>query len=263
MPYANNQGVRIYYEVEGQGPPLVLAHGGTMGSSGWRGSGYVDALKNDYQLVMFDFRGCGRSDKPRKASDYDRKLMNNDVLAILDNLGIAKAHYFGYSGGAMTGWLLAARHAERFHSFILGAMSPYRLPEATIRDVNAGKKEMELLLTNPEAYLQLMEQRFGHPLTPEERKMYLAQDVKLLIQLISSSLDWKSLSDRDLAGISLPCLLFCGDLDPLHDGVKESIKHMPKARFVSLPGLDHMTAASRSDLALPHIKKFLAGVSKT
>jgi pimeloyl-ACP methyl ester carboxylesterase len=145
MPYVNNRGVKIYYEVEGKGPPLVLAHGGTLGSSGWRGSGYVDALKNDYQLVMFDFRGCGRSDKPRKASAYDRKLMNNDVLAILDNLGIEKAHYFGYSGGAITGWMLAVNHDERFHSFILGAMTPYRLPKATIRDVNAGIKEMYTL----------------------------------------------------------------------------------------------------------------------
>jgi pimeloyl-ACP methyl ester carboxylesterase len=262
MPYVNNEGVRIYYEVEGQGPPLVLAHGGSLGLSGWKGSGYVEALKNDYQLVMFDFRGCGRSDKPRQASAYDRKLMNNDVLAILDNLGIAKAHFFGYSGGAMTGWLLALHHAEQFHSFILGAMTPFRLPEVTIRDVNYGIKEMELLHTDPEAYLQIMEKRFGHPPTPEERKMYLAQDTELLILLIKSSLAWKPLSDRDLAGISLPCLVFCGDLDPLHAGAKESVKHMPQARFVSLPGLDHMTAAARIDLVLPHVKEFLDGVSK-
>ena len=57
MPYANNNGVRIYYEVEGQGPPLVLAHG--MGGGGdldaWRSTGYTDALKDDYQLILFDF----------------------------------------------------------------------------------------------------------------------------------------------------------------------------------------------------------------
>jgi pimeloyl-ACP methyl ester carboxylesterase len=108
-----------------------------------------------------------------------------------------------------------------------------------------------------------MEKRFGHSLTLEERNMYLAQNTELLIILIKSSLEWKPLSNRELAGISLPCLLFCGDLDPLHAGVKESVKHMPQAEFVSLPGLDHMTAAARSDLVLPHIKGFLAGVSKT
>jgi pimeloyl-ACP methyl ester carboxylesterase len=262
MPYIKNRGVRIYYEVEGKGPPLVLAHGGTLGLSGWRGSGYVHALKNDYRLVMFDFRGCGRSDKPRTASAYDRKLMNEDVLTILDDLGIKKAHYFGYSGGAGTGWRLAVSHAERFHSFILGAATPYRLPEDTIRDVNYGIKEMELLHTDPEAYLKIMEQRVGHPLTPEEREMYLAQDTELLIILIKTSLETKPLSNHELARISIPCLLFCGDLDPLHAGVKESVKHMPQARFVSLPGLDHMTAAVRGDLVLPLVKEFLAGVRR-
>jgi pimeloyl-ACP methyl ester carboxylesterase len=263
MPYANNQGVRIYYEVEGQGPPLVLAHGGTEGLSVWRGPGYVEALKNDFQLILFDFRGCGRSDKPREASAFDRKLMDNDVLAILDNLGIAKAHYFGYSGGAMTGWLLAARHAERFHSFIIGGMSPYSFPEAMVRVFKEIIEGLELKLTNPEAYLQRQERRFGRSLTPEERNLLLAEDAEVLIPLLTTSIDWQPLNDHDLASISLPCLVYCGDLDPFHTGAKESVNHMPQARFVSLPGLDHLTTASRSDLALPHIKKFLAGLSKT
>src|SRR6266542_2133052 len=116
MPYTITEDVRIYYEVEGQGPPLVLAHGGNDSLEMWRRFGYANALKNDYRLVMLDFRGHGRSDKPYDASAYGYE-MSNDVLAVLDDLGIAKAHYLGYSMGATVGFALATRHAERFLSF--------------------------------------------------------------------------------------------------------------------------------------------------
>ena len=64
MPYADNQGVRIYYEVEGQGPPLVLGHGGSYTLEMWREWGYTDGLRDEHQLILLDFRGHGRSDKP-------------------------------------------------------------------------------------------------------------------------------------------------------------------------------------------------------
>lgn len=64
MPYVNNEGVRIYYEVEGQGPPLVLIAGLTGNLKTWRLYGYVKELKGDYRLILLDPRGHGDSDKP-------------------------------------------------------------------------------------------------------------------------------------------------------------------------------------------------------
>ena len=60
MPYASNQGVRIYYEVEGDGPPLVLQHGSACSSAEWREMGYSDVLRWDYQLILIDARGHER-----------------------------------------------------------------------------------------------------------------------------------------------------------------------------------------------------------
>lgn len=56
MPYANNNGIKIYYDVEGEGPPLVLLHGGTDSIETWKEHGYVDALKNEYQVIFRDER---------------------------------------------------------------------------------------------------------------------------------------------------------------------------------------------------------------
>lgn len=259
MPYANNNGVKIYYEVEGEGAPLVLAHGASRKLDQWRWHGYDDALRHDFTLILFDARGHGRSDKPHETSAYTPKLMVDDVVAVLDNLGISKSHYFGYSMGAGVGFRAAIRSASRFHSFIYGGQSPYRR-EAT--HMAAAVERYKLISTDPEAYLQQEEQALGHPLKPEMRDALLANDGDALVILLRAFFDWPPLTNDELSRISVPCLLFCGDLDPNYAMASESVSHMPHATFVALPGLNHGTAFDRSDLVLPQIKRFLAGVSK-
>src|SRR5262245_12825985 len=70
MPYAENRGLRIHYEVEGQGPTLVLQHGFTHSVRRWYLHGYVEALRTDYELVLIDARGHGLSDKPHDPTAY-------------------------------------------------------------------------------------------------------------------------------------------------------------------------------------------------
>jgi pimeloyl-ACP methyl ester carboxylesterase len=273
MPYAITEGVRIYYEVEGQGVPLVLGHGGSDTLEMWRKSGYTDALKEEFQLILFDFRGHGRSDsrpsqdnhpsgnKSHEISDH-RTGMSDDVVAVLDSLGTDKAHYFGYSAGARVGYDLALHHAERFPSFILGGMTPYAWPETMVKAVNVSIELYRMLLAEPEQYLFRMERLLGRPLTPEDREYFLTQDAEARIAGLTSLIDGPVLTDQELAGISTPCLVFCGELDPFHSGALEGARHMPRVRFLSLPGLNHISAVMRSDLVVPYVKEFLAGIQK-
>jgi pimeloyl-ACP methyl ester carboxylesterase len=143
MPYANNRGIRIHYEVEGQGPPLVLQHGLSGYLDRWREFGQVEGLKNDYQLVLVDARGHGDSDKPHHTEAYQLELMVGDVVAVLDDLGISKAHYFGYSMGGRIGLGIAKHAHERFHSLILGGASPYR-NEAEVQAVAQIRQRLEI-----------------------------------------------------------------------------------------------------------------------
>ena len=261
MPYANNTGVKIYYEVEGKGPPLVLAYGLTGGLNCWRAIGIVDLLRNDFQLILFDARGHGKSDKPHEVSDYGLK-MANDVVAVLDHIGIDKAHYFGYSMGARVGFWLAVRYTTRFSSFILGGTSPYR-SEAQIKREDELVEGMKGLLSDNEGAIRESEQLMGRPLTVEERDALLANDTHALIALVTAFGAMPLLTDHELSLISVPVLVFCGDADPRHSGARESANHMPKAKIVSLPGLDHIQAdvcITRNDLALSHVKEFLAKV---
>ena len=68
MPYINNNGIRIHYQVDGvkQGPPLVLLHGTTQSLGDWYELGWVEGLKSDYRLILIDLRGLGHSDKPHE-----------------------------------------------------------------------------------------------------------------------------------------------------------------------------------------------------
>ena len=96
MPYVDSSGVSIHYHVEGDGPPLVLQHGLTNSLLNWYAYGFVEELAKDYRLIMVDARGHGRSGKPHDPKDYNLKLRVNDILAVMDDLGVDKAHYMGY-----------------------------------------------------------------------------------------------------------------------------------------------------------------------
>ena len=263
MPYADNQGVRIYYEVEGQGPPLVLAHG--MGAGGdlnaWRSTGYTDALKDDFQLVLFDIRGHGRSDKTHEVH-AGKSNPADDVVAVLDSLDIPKAHFIGYSMGASVGFKQAISHPDRFHSFILGGMTPGPWPEEMVKAMSISAELVKLRRTDPEGYFVQMERMLGHSLTPEERNELLSSDAGAGDAAQTPRRNEPALTEQDLAGISVPCLLYCGDLDPFHDGAQESVQHMPRAVFISLGGLNHITAFFRSDVVVKLVRQFLSVVDK-
>ena len=160
MPYANNNGVKIYYEVEGEGPPLVLAHGGTQNLNLWRAMGITQALREGFQLILFDIRGHGLSDKPHEKSSYGIKTAD-DVVAILDNLVITKAHFMGYSSWALIGYMLAKAYPQRFLSFILEGMSPYGFPDDIVKMTMEAAGPFRLLKSNPNEAVQHREKLFG------------------------------------------------------------------------------------------------------
>src|SRR2546430_6700803 len=99
MPYADNQGIRIHYQNEGEGPPLVLQHGFTQSVRDWYLAGYVDALKPAYQLILIDARGHGGSEKLHDRAAYTWPIPVYDVITVLDHLHLPCVHFWGYSMG--------------------------------------------------------------------------------------------------------------------------------------------------------------------
>ena len=101
MPFANNEGIKIYYEVEGQGTPLVMAHGLGGSLDDWRDLGWTERLRDRYQLILVDGRGHGRSDKPHDQEAYRHRHVAADHVAVLDDAGLYQAHFLGWSMGGI------------------------------------------------------------------------------------------------------------------------------------------------------------------
>jgi len=100
-------GVGIEYEVHGTGRPVVLLHGFPDTGRLWRHQ--VPALAEaGFQVIVPDLRGYGRSDKPEAVDAYSIPLLAGDVMAILGELGIGRAHVVGHDWGAALAWALAS-----------------------------------------------------------------------------------------------------------------------------------------------------------
>ena len=250
MPFVTNRGVRIHYETIGNGPALVMHHGTFGSGADFIDLGFVDAFKADHQVILPDSRGHGQSDKPHDSSSYDLALRASDVLAVLDELGIRKTDYFGYSLGGWIGFDLAIRAPERFGSFIFGGSHPYAENMQSFRD---------LMPRDREAFAAMIDQGFGSRLLPAMRTRLLANDLDALRAL---TLNRDSNADG-LPSMTMPCLLFVGELDPRLPQARQCASVLPNATIFTLPECDHPAAAIRSELVIPNLKAFLSKVHRS
>ena len=108
MPEVKSGGVRISYDVVGEGRPLMLLHGWCCDRSWWTEPGYVDELRSDHRLVNVDLRGHGASDKPHEAAAYRVDAMTGDVFAVADAEGLDRFAIWGQSRGGWMAWMAAA-----------------------------------------------------------------------------------------------------------------------------------------------------------
>ena len=193
VPYASNGSVRIHYVVEGAGPPLLLHHGFTGSSRDWESFGFVAALRDTYQLIMLDARGHGASDTPHDPGAYTVEDRVGDVLAVLDDLGIERAHYYGYSYGGMMGWALGTHAPERFASLAIGGAHPYAVADAVWTRLD---RMRAYLREGMESYIAWRESQIG-PWPPAFRERVLANDAQALEAMLRAALN--SRAQRALA----------------------------------------------------------------
>ncbi len=123
MPFTDSSGVRVYYEVTGEGPPVVLVHGWSASyRTNWEAFGWLDVLKPAHRLLLVDLRGHGKSGKPHRRADYTLPLFASDVIAAMDHAGFRRMSVFGYSTGAQVATQLLLDYPERFGAGVLSGI---------------------------------------------------------------------------------------------------------------------------------------------
>jgi pimeloyl-ACP methyl ester carboxylesterase len=158
---AEVNGASIWYAMFGNGPPVVLLHGGLANSNYW--GHQVPVLAQKHQVIVIDSRGHGRSTRDGKPYGYE--LMASDVLGVLDKLAIPKAAIVGWSDGAIIGLSLAMNHPDRVaRLFAFAANSD----PSGVKDVDKSpvfqqfiaraEKEYEALSATPKDYKEFVEE---------------------------------------------------------------------------------------------------------
>lgn len=117
MPKLNRDGVNIYYEVHGAGPPLILTHGYSATAQMWKGQ--IEPLSKKHTLILWDMRGHGQSDYPADQSAYSEEHTVADMAALLDQVGAKKAIVGGLSLGGYMSLAFYNKHPERVRSLLI------------------------------------------------------------------------------------------------------------------------------------------------
>lgn len=116
MPKVKVNDIQVYYEVHGEGFPLVMIMG-LSGNVDWWDPRMVQELSKNFKMVLFDNRGAGRTDVSNRR--YTMKLFADDTAGLMDALGISRAHVFGVSMGGMIAQELVLNYPEKIEKLVL------------------------------------------------------------------------------------------------------------------------------------------------
>lgn len=255
MPYTNNDGLRIHYEVAGSGEPLMLYHGLTGSGERWRDTGYGAGLADAYRLILIDARGHGRSDKPHDEGAYGRLRQAADVVAVLNGLEIAATRFWDHSMGGDVALTLGRHQPDRVSALVVTGYSPFAAAGDEAVEMAAWAADLQ---GGMEGFVAGYERRHGI-LPDDARARWLANDSAVLAACVASMIAESDGSQvADLPAIETPVLLLVGTEEPFAEQAREAAKLLPRGAYVSLEGLDHVQTFFRSDLVLPHVREFLA-----
>ena len=220
MPIVNINGIDLNYEISGQGPAVVLLHGGNGRAQDW--ANQFPILSPNYTAIALDIRGHGKSAAPKTEAEYSIPLIAEDVLGLLDRLGIAKCCLVGHSFGGFVALHFAVTHQERLAGLILvdTASGPYgggntKTGELTQKLVGiAVSQGMDAVFEYDAAHNpERIEKFMHHPeLIEPARQTMLAMSVNAYIWGSQTVAKWPPVTPR-LGEIRVPTLIFRGEED--------------------------------------------------
>ena len=248
-------GMQMYYEVSGQGDPVIVLHGSYMNIPSM--GAIIPKLAETHKVYALELQGHGRT------TDIDRPItyanLADDVGVFMDKVGLKKADVFGYSMGAVAGLQLAIRHPDKVNKLILAS----------------GAYDVEGLQPEFKAFIPQMnvEMFVNMPFAQEYKKLAPNPDgfpalARKLIALEKEPIAWEA----DVKAMKIPVLIITGDSDwttlehsvalfrLLGGGVMGDMgKPLPASRLAVLPATSHTAVITQPDLLYGFIEPFLKG----
>lgn len=258
MPKQRVGDVDTYYEITGQGDPILFIHG--LGSSTRDWEVQVDFFSPHYQVVTYDVRGHGQSDKP--PGPYSVPMFAGDAAGLLRALDVAPAHVVGISMGGIIAFQLALDKPELVRSLVIVNSGP-EMVTRTLRDRLAILQRLLLfrLLSMRQIGLLLSKRLFVKPEQEELRQEFVerwAQNDKRAYMEATRALVGYSVADR-IGEIAHPTLVIAADEDYTPVSAKEAyVAKMQRAELVVIEDSRHASTVERPDQFNQALMAFLS-----
>jgi pimeloyl-ACP methyl ester carboxylesterase len=248
MPKALVNGININYRIEGSGEPLVMIMGVASNLKAWYFQTRV--LKKQFQLITFDNRGCGESDKITEP--YSIRTMADDTAGLMNHLGIEKAHVLGISMGGMIAQELAINYPEKVNKLILGCTCAKRsdpagiskeLPKILGYDGNYSYADLQNIPVE-NIVIAMAKLAFNKRIN----RLFLSIGIKLAVKRMNFSgisnqiyAIWKHDTIERLKLIKASTLVITGNADRIINPQSSLViaKRVPKSKLVKYDGGSH------------------------
>ena len=218
--------ITMYFEVQGAGEPLILLHPGMSSGQAW--SNQIPFFSIFYRVITLDSRGQGRTtDSDAPISDH---LMAEDVVRLMDYLGIDSAYIVGWSDGGCIGIDLAIHHPDRVKALVAFAASinSGAFQEDILTFIkNASVSELKNTMNVGDAYLSMM---------PDPDRLPI-----ILEKMRTNMLTEPSFTMEELASIKTPTLIMAGQRDEVirPDHAKEIVAAISNSELLLFPDMGH------------------------
>ena len=234
---------KIFYQVKGDGSPIVLLHGFTNTGSGWKKNPLFDSLvSNGFKVVLIDLRGNGNSDRPSSADGYANDAEAKDVIGLMKFLGLRKYDALGYSRGSiiLARVMVLDKNCKRA---VMGGMGSDFTNPNWPRRIGFYNALMNDTISGYEGFRKYIASQKLNPLT-------LAYQQK----------EQPSTSKEELAKIKIPVMIICGDIDEDNGKAAELQKMIPGSKFVIVPGNHNL--ASNTPIFATQVLNFFRETKK-
>ena len=257
MPNIIIDGLNQYYEITGNGVPLVLIHG--LGSSCQDWELQVDSFARYYQVITIDLRGHGRSGKPQ--GPYSIPLFARDTAGLLNELNCTPAHILGISLGGMVAFQLAIDFPNVTRSLIIVNSTPDLIPKTLKDHLGIWQRFLIVRFMGLRRLGEVLGDRFFPD--PEQsvlRNIFIerwAENNKpAYMEAMKAVVGWSVL--ERLGEITAPTLVIGADGDYFSTAEKEMyVKLIPNARLEIVKDARHALPAEKPEIFNAIVQKFL------
>jgi len=252
--YVPVNGTKVYYEVYGEGRPIVLLHGAFMTIEGNWGQ-LIPELSKTRKVIAIELQGHGHT--PFSDRKLSHTTLASDVAGVMDHLKVDSADVVGYSFGGSVAYQFAIQSPKRLRKLVI-ISSTYKSTGWRPEIANAFKG------MKPELFANSPMKAAYDAVAPDKTKW-----TKFLEQMIAFAGEPFDLGDSNIAKISAPVLIISGDNDGLDKvelaktyqllggGVSADLAPMPKSHLAVVPSQSHVGLMMQTNIILGYLNGFL------